>query len=225
MIEKPNVTENERWYYGKAVHRRNQYWDMINLKQRLNEPLIKKLGSIIREDKMCLWYITELVNMYYIAKNQLSVPGISVEVGTFTGTSAKVILAAGQTLYTYDTFEGFVDVSEHDNKTFENKTFAITEDTARHRLKEFPNCHIIKGVFPDKTDVIKDKRFNLVHIDCDMYESVKNAIKFCLPRLSDAGIILFHDYPESHGLVKAVKEEGLDILQIGSNQGIYFHTR
>jgi len=65
-----------------------------------------------------------------------------------------------------------------------------------------------KGWFHDTLNGISDKKFCLVHIDCDRYASVKECAEFFYPRMEKGGIIIFDDYTfiGTPGAIKAVDE-------------------
>ncbi len=63
-------------------------------------------------------------------------------------------------------------------------------------------------------------RFSVAHIDCDLYESVLEAVEFVYPRMTKGGFIIFDDYnsPTCLGAKHAVdsflvgKPEQLEVL-------------
>ena len=59
------------------------------------------------------------------------------------------------------------------------------------------------SVFPDTSEPVREKKFSMVNLDVDCYESTKQCLLFFYPRMSPGGIILSHDYITAPGVKKA----------------------
>lgn len=89
--------------------------------------------------------------------------GSIAEVGVYKGDSARAICESKgeRKLYLFDTFEGLPDILTQDDKYFEVGAYKSDYEDVKKMLEEYPNVHIIKGVFPETADVVKDELFSL----------------------------------------------------------------
>jgi len=74
----------------------------------------------------------------------------------------------------------------------------------RDLLKDYDNCFIYKGIFPDTSDPIKKNTFSFVHLDTDLYDGTLQSLNFFYNRMQQGGIIMTHDYSDL--LTPGVKE-------------------
>ena len=147
--------------------------------------------------------------IFTAVKSTEEIKGVLAEVGVFKGGSAKIICEAKgrRALHLFDTFEGMPEVSGYD-ASYRKGQFKATLGSVKDFLKGYPNVHFHKGVFPENTKLLRNKKFAFVNLDVDIYESTLNCIKFFYPRMSKGGIIISHDYnyPEAPGVKKAFGE-------------------
>ena len=63
-------------------------------------------------------------------------------------------------------------------------------------------------MIPHSLTLVKDRRFSFVHIDMDIYTSIRSACEFFYERMQPGGVLLFDDYgyPSCPGARKAVDE-------------------
>ena len=54
--------------------------------------------------------------------------------------------------------------------------------------------NVLCGVFPDDHVDLQVSQISFVHLDVDAYQSTRDVIKWCLPRLTDKAILVFDDY-------------------------------
>ena len=68
--------------------------------------------------------------------------------------------------------------------------------------------HFHKGFFPDTAGPVADNKFCLVHVDVDIYQSVRDCLEFFYPRLVSGGFMVFDDYEGKNcpGVRKAIDE-------------------
>jgi hypothetical protein len=52
----------------------------------------------------------------------------------------------------------------------------------------------LKGVIPDRFREVEDRRFSFVHVDVDLYEPIRDSIRFFYDRLNAGGVLLCDDY-------------------------------
>lgn len=129
------------------------------------------------------------------------------EIGVYRGGSLARIaqLFPKKKVCGIDTFEGLPETSDrdkvknldeftgHKKGDFSDVTF---DELDKSFKKWFKNVELIKGFFPNKKilDRLESKLFCFVHVDCDLYQSVKNCCEYFFPRLENKGVMLFDDY-------------------------------
>ncbi len=143
-------------------------------------------------------------------KNSSNLDGDMAEVGVYKGGSAKIIAltAPDKNIHLFDTFLGMPPIcSEIDIHT--EKDFC---DVSLKKIKSFlgdcQNVYFYEGIFPQTASPIKDKNFSFVHIDVDIYKSVKDCLEFFYERMVSQGVIIIDDYGSwaCPGAKKAVSE-------------------
>ena len=152
-----------------------------------------------------------------------NIEGDLIEVGVFEGGTAKLMADAypNRPIHLFDTFEGLPDtirVDKGDSKNYTVGHCKGTIETAKDYLLmpvrpngvkvwvDRPNVFWYKGVFPETSDPVKDRRFAFAHIDVDIYQGTKDSLEFIYPRMNKGGLIIVHDYPAHPGVKRAVDE-------------------
>ncbi len=122
-----------------------------------------------------------------------SCPRVFVELGTFYGVSYFAFCQAVKTLnsdtkcYAVDTWEG----DEHAGK-IENETLLKLEDYNQNYYADF--SRLLQTTFDNALKNFADNSIDLLHIDgFHTYEAVKHDFEMWLPKMSERGIVLFHD--------------------------------
>ena len=143
-----------------------------------------------------------------------AIQGDFAEVGVHKGNTAALLWRyakkSGRSLFLFDTFSGFPQDRLQDDEYAKSHKFA---DTCFHDVKTFlgedPCLHYVVGVFPESAvgDCV-DRKYAFVHLDCDLYDSIRAGLEFFLPRVSAGGFFLVHDYSSGRwkGCTKAVDE-------------------
>lgn len=155
--------------------------------------------------------------------------GDVVECGTFRGLSAyqlsKIIKLEDSPviLHIFDSFEGLSEIEEKDKSDFVRnsdnelrKEFLCGEEHVRANLRDFNFIRYYKGWIPERFNEVKDKKFSFVHIDVDLYQSIKDSIDFFFPRLVSGGVMVFDDYgytKQFPGAKKAI-DESLELINV-----------
>ncbi len=138
------------------------------------------------------------------------VPGAAAELGVYRGGFARWMnaLLPDRTLYLFDTFAGFDEsesagcsagfVSAHRNTAAE-RVLSVLPHPERAVLRQ--------GLFPATAAGLEEERFALVSLDADLEESTLAGLRFFLPRMSEGGYLLLHDYnnPKLPGVKRAVE--------------------
>ena len=149
-------------------------------------------GDIIR-----LWSL--ILNIKQILEENIE--GDFAELGVWRGNTAAILAYYaknfGRKVILYDTFEGFdkkdlTGVDADIRMSFSNTSIEVAKDV----IGECANvCEFNKGYFPSTIqDHHRQSRFSLVSLDCDLYEPMKEGLKFFYPLMSKGGIFFLHDY-------------------------------
>ena len=147
--------------------------------------------------------------------------GDILELGTYK-CGASIMMArfldrinSKKKIYTCDGFVGL----PYDEKNRDNYPKGHFSDTSyeyvTEKLKKFhvhDRVSVIEGLFHESLGRLSEKNFSFILIDCDLYESARQALDFSYPRLVGNGIMMFHDYniyddvPLRWGITTAVNE-------------------
>lgn len=156
-----------------------------------------------------------------LARAALSVadlPGDAAEVGVFRGGSAAILSAAmpSTRLHLFDTFTG-IPQTEPGGHT--QGDFSTDLNDVKHFLSGY-NVEFHVGFFP-ATATVEDRKFKLVHLDGDLYQTTADGLDFFLPRMTPGGIIILDDvdWKECPGVRRAIEERNLS-LEVDTHQGI-----
>lgn len=140
-----------------------------------------------------------------------------LEVGVWRGGTGCLIAAQASrlepsaTVFLCDTFKGVVKANHRDS-TYKGGEHADTSTDIVDQLRSsmgLSNIELLEGIFPEDTGhKIADRKFSLVHIDVDVYESAKGVTEWVWPRLCRGGVIVYDDYGFStcEGLTNLVNE-------------------
>jgi hypothetical protein len=105
----------------------------------------------------------------------------------------------------FDSFEGFPQPSPDDalsDGTYHPQAtkgfFSDARyDDLQHRVEllGFQNeITLVKGYFENTLGQFADRRFSLVHLDCDLYDSYMTCLNFFYPRMRRGGYMVFDEY-------------------------------
>lgn len=129
-----------------------------------------------------------------------------------------------KTLWIYDSFAGLPEKTTEDSsgagQNFQKGELLVTkrevvEKLRKHGLKitNYPDptassIIIKKAWFDDLQSTDLPDRIAFAFLDGDLYASIKTSLQLVIPRLTDQGIIIVHDYnnPELPGSARAVDE-------------------
>jgi len=155
-------------------------------------------AELIRDNRG-IQSLNERYNLYRLALATERLPGAMAEAGVYRGGSAKLLcrIKGDCPLYLFDTFEGMPEVGAGADGVFRKGDFGDTcRDEVSAYLAEYPNIHIVKGLFPDSARGLEPERlvYRFVHLDLDIHESTLRALEFFYPRMARGGVLVSHDY-------------------------------
>jgi hypothetical protein len=163
----------------------------------------------IRSETELLLEDIEAYHVFMAVRQTRKISGDIAEVGVYRGGSAKIICAAkgDRPLHLFDTFEGLPRVGETDMVwPFYEGKFAASYDEVNDYLSVHEKVFIYKGLFPATAGPVADRKFSLVNLDVDTYDSTRDCLVFFYTRMSRGGIILSHDYITAPGVRRAFDE-------------------
>jgi len=169
------------------------------------------------------WFLREL------ARSIRDVPGEIAECGSYLGWSAYFLADAtegtGKQLHLFDSWEGLSSPVAEDGGAWAAGDLTASETACLATLDDFSDRVVShQGWIPDRFGDVEDCRFALVHIDVDLYEPHRDALRFFWPRLNPGGMMVFDDHGSSFcpGVRRAIDEYltplGLHVLGTPTGQ-------
>ncbi len=154
-----------------------------------------------------------------------SVEGDVAECGVFRGATlvpiARYLLEtnSNKRVFGFDSFQGFgeeiaIDLALGGKENPYKRPHGFDQtshDLVAAKIHYFgvgSHVTIVAGFFADTLSQVADRKFSLVHLDCDIYESYRQCLEFFHPRMTSGGVILLDEYndPPWPGCNKAVDE-------------------
>jgi len=174
---------------------------------------------------------TRVFMLFQMARRAAALPGHYAECGVFRGGTAlllSICKPADKKLFLFDTFEGMPEVN-HEHDYHRQGDFSETSlQGVQNLLAGRSNVIFRNGLFPKTAEELEDEVFSLVHVDFDIYQSVKDACEFFYPRLVVGGSIVFDDYGYAScpGAKSAVREfcveKGTNEIYLPTGQALLF---
>lgn len=150
-----------------------------------------------------------------------SVPGEIVECGVGRGSSLVTLCYAAaffkleKAVYGFDSFAGFPNASNNDlsarvtttgrvsgwTETSPEMILKILETDRVHNPRTFLRERVVRpkliaGFFNQSLATNLPKRIAFLHVDCDLYDSTRDVLSLCLPRMSPGGIVILDEYDD-----------------------------
>lgn len=194
-----------------------------------------------------LWYprLSTLYNLTsYLEKRKIK--GSFVECGVWNGGSGALISVLARNnpnrhTWLFDSWKGQPqptkeDISYNGFLALKGMDLGFLNKVEEILFKKFKlnpsKIHLIKGWFAETLSRYREDvgEIALLHLDCDLYQSVKTALKECYGNVVLGGFIVIDDYGYWKGCKKAVdefiKEEKLTIKLIKIDYtGVYFQKQ
>lgn len=153
--------------------------------------------------------VDECLAIGQFALQAKDVNGHYVEFGAAAGRTARLIshLCPNKRIYLADTFEGLPErlPIDGDSPHYAKGAIACDELVSRNLFAEsnLKEPGILKGNFKDIGPSRWPLYIALALIDCDLNQSVTDALNIVFPLLSRGAIVMIHDY--AHPLLPGVK--------------------
>ena len=119
-------------------------------------------------------------------------------------------------LWIYDSFEGLPEKAVEDKSAlgelFKRGELMVTKREVKERFLRagLPVPVIKKAWFSELVDSDLPEKIAFAFLDGDFYDSIRDSLKLVVPKMSDGGVLVVHDYtnPALPGVKKAVDEWG-----------------
>jgi O-methyltransferase len=168
--------------------------------------------------------------------------GSFVECGVYNGGSAAIMAAVAKqninrNVWLFDSWEGFPEPDERDFaynlEQAEKGGNSGSEERVRKLLfsrlqLDSARVHLVKGWFADTLPRTETGKIALLHLDCDLYESVKRCLEQLYDDVIKGGCIVIDDYGYWKGCKEAVdgfierRNLKVELLQV-DHQAVYFY--
>jgi O-methyltransferase len=132
-------------------------------------------------------------------------------------------MVEGASLYCFDTFTGFPEISvpKELGTTGHAVSVGTFSDTSQAKVEHAiagrtsPPCLVLRvGEFPATFAGLEDRQWRFVLLDADLYAPIKAGLEMFWPRLVPGGFILCHDYLFGYPGVRKAADEFFDPLGI-----------
>jgi hypothetical protein len=159
--------------------------------------------------------VRELTPLFTDALSLVATGGAAVgdylEFGVYNGTSLarmhKVLVAAGNRhsrLVGFDSFAGLPEVAATDSGGhWAPGEFSCSIDFTRSVLDfervDWTRVQLVKGYFdttltPARRATLGLRHASLIMVDCDLYQSTREALQFCTPLVAGRAVMFFDDW-------------------------------
>jgi len=185
----------------------------------LDHPLFKEALELIRGRTLCT--LEKIANLFLLITFYLPKikDGNIIEFGSYRGGMAIFMaflskkLNRHYRLYALDTFTGMPesDASKDLHKKGDFADADLNEIQNYARSLNLDNLHLVPGLFEDTFSAIASLQapFNLVHLDCDIYDSLKYSYNAVKHYMVPGGYLVFDDplFGTCLGAFQAVEDE------------------
>jgi len=139
--------------------------------------------------------------LWTLAGQTREIEGDILEVGVWRGGTGAILAKAvqhiaGKRVFLADTFSGVVKAGNKDNR-YQGGEHADTSMAIVEKLLQdlsLSNAQILQGIFPEDSHTRIQGKIAMLHCDVDVYQSSKDIVEWCLPRLSVGAMLVFDDF-------------------------------
>ncbi len=136
--------------------------------------------------------------LYQFANQVNNLRGDAAEVGVYKGGTARLLAKTFEpktkNLHLFDTFMGMPPTDAHLDIHKEGDFGDSSLQEVRSYLHDCVNVFFYQGIFPATAKSIENLTFCFVHVDVDIYKSVRDCCIFFYPRMEKGGLMIFDDY-------------------------------
>jgi len=147
----------------------------------------------------------DMGNLLLFLKETENLEGDVLELGTYKcGTTIMMArflkkIGSKRRIFGCDAFMGLPYEDKHSSqKNTTGMLSDVTLEEVEKKVTKFgmnDKITIIKGLFEETlSKVLSGKKFSMVLLDCDLYDSAKFSLEFVYPRIVKGGLIIFDDY-------------------------------
>lgn len=160
----------------------------------MNKVFSTNLPTLLDTTRIC-----NLIKYAVRANETMDSNSVFAEFGSYKCGSGELIAKAcpNRSVFLIDSFQGLPEPNpEKGDFHFQGEMADVDYiGTAGYFKMLYPNVRLLKGFSPSVFDFFDSAtRFTLVHVDCDLFQSGKDAVDFFWPKLMDGGYMLFDDY-------------------------------
>ncbi len=158
--------------------------------------ILKKISdhTLVSEDR-CF-------TIHMFSKHCRHLEGDFAECGIYKGGTAYLISLIlkdnsnhQKTLHLFDTFSGMPKSANEDKSHHKEGDYQdISVEAVKDFLSDYSFVEFHPGLIPDTFEAVTNKKFAFVHIDVDIYQSIKDCCEFFYERMTKGGIMIFDDY-------------------------------
>lgn len=138
--------------------------------------------------------------LWVLARESIKIDGAILEVGVWRGGTGAILSEAvklsDKKIYLADTFKGVVKAGLDDTKYKGGEHSDTSLDIVKNLMESLniKNTQLLEGIFPEDTQHKIFENIAMLHCDVDVYNSTKDIVDWCLPRMSVGSTIVFDDY-------------------------------
>ncbi len=140
--------------------------------------------------------------IHMFSKHSSHLEGDFAECGVYKGGTANLISKIlknnsnqKKQLHLFDTFSGMPKTANEDKSHHKEGDYNDTSvDSVKKYLKDYSFVEFHPGLIPETFEAVTNKKFAFVHIDVDIYRSIKDCCEFFYERMIKGGIMIFDDY-------------------------------
>lgn len=162
------------------------------------------------------------------------VPGDTVEVGVFRGTTSWLLCDAtagsGRRHWAIDSYAGLSEPQNADGRYWRKGDMAASEEDVRRLLAPF-DVEVVKGWVPAVLDEVRVAEVAFAHVDVDLYEPTLASLEHFYPLLSPGAVLICDDYgfDSCPGARRAMDEfmarRPEPIVHLPTGQGVVIRAR